>query len=705
MANDNFKEQQEQIDNLNESIKEQSKLVQEQSKLKQEYIKLMGDEAEYLKAVLAAQKKLEIAQKTGIEDVSDLKKEYEELQELLSDTDKAILKYSDDIEAQNKALRENQKELEKRQKSLEDEKKSVEEANKVLERRKKILQGMGGAVDSLTKSNISQMFSLKGLANAMIDFMFMQKETQVELARTTGAGTAFKDNLLAVQRANKDLGLTMKETGQILGNLSTGMARFNALSDTQQNAIAGVSARFMRLGADSAATSEMFDRLNFAFGMTGNAALEAASDIERLSDRVGRPIDSVIQDLNSLGPELSRFGQSGLKVFEKLAVQARELGLSVKQAFDMSELFDTFEGAANVAGRLNAQLGLQLNSVELMKASSEDRIELLRQEFALQGKNINTMGRRQQQMIASILQTDVESARRLLGDRMDISRFQQQRTPEKRMDDFITVQERVAGAMEALMLPLAEVFSVMASGIMRLVGIMADYAPQALGLLGAIALARGAAGLLRGRGMGAAGAAGAGGAMFRKGGMAKVVSKRTGKQLYGAAAKNALKSGSGAARLTGAGIARGVGGAAFGGLISGGMEYMESGSVGRAAGVGGGALAGGAAGAALGAKLGVIGGPLGMAVGAAVLGGLGSILGGEGVKSLMGKAKPKEKEQISDANKAMKDFQRVVKDLKNPQTRTQQEIVVPVTLNVDGNTWAKQTVKTLNMVGDPTAAR
>ena len=703
MANDNFKDQQQRIDQLNESIQQQSKLVQEQTKLKQEYIKLMGDEAEYLKAVLAAQKKLEVAQKAGIEDVSDLKKEYEDLQQLLGDTDKAILKYSDDIEDQNKALRENQKELEKRQKSLAEDKKATDEANKALEERNQILKKSVGYLDMVTKSNISQMMSLDGLLSTMVDFMFMQKETQVQLARTTGYGSAFNDNLLSVSKSITHLGLGMRDAGKILGDLSTGMARFNALSDTQQNALAGVSARFMKLGADTASTSEMFDRLNYAFGVTGNAALDAAGNIEELSDRVGRPIDSVIQDLNSLGPELSRFGQAGLKVFEKLAVQARELGLSVKQAFDMSELFDTFEGAANVAGRLNAQLGLQLNSVQLMKASSEERIELLRQEFALQGKNINTMGRRQQQMIASILQTDVESARRLLGDRMDIRQFQKQKTPEKRMDDFITVQEKVAAAMEALMYPMANLFVTIADRLMQLVGIMSKYSTEALALLGVIALARGVGALRRfgAAGAGAAGsAAGGAGALFGKKGMTRVMSNRTGKQLYGAAAKNALKSGSGSLKLTGAGIARGVGGAALGGVISGGMEYMETGDAGRAAGVGGGALAGGGMGAALGAKLGVIGGPVGMAVGAAVLGGIGSILGAEGVKMLMGKAKPKPAKPQNDVQKAMTNVRKALKSM-DPQNQAQQEIVVPVTLNVDGKTWAQQTVKSMNMVANP----
>ena len=77
-------------------------------------------------------------------------------------------------------------------------------------------------------------------------------------------------------------------------------------------------------------------------------------------------------------------------MFEKLSKEARKLGISVKDAFDISEKFDTFEGAADLAGKLNAQIGLQLNSVELMTASRRPTEDYAPRVYD-KGKNFDEM--------------------------------------------------------------------------------------------------------------------------------------------------------------------------------------------------------------------------------------------------------------------------------------------------------------------------
>ena len=153
----------------------------------------------------------------------------------------------------------------------------------------------------------------------------------------------------------------------------------------------------------------------------------------------GQPISKVLNDLTSLAPELARFGKAGERVFKNLSRQARQLGLSTQAAFDITELFDTFDGAANAAGRLNAQLGLQVNSVELMTADSDERLELLRQEFALQGKSFALMGKRDKQMVAEILGTDVMTAGKAFGEKIPLSKLAKE--TERKPGDFATLDE------------------------------------------------------------------------------------------------------------------------------------------------------------------------------------------------------------------------------------------------------------------------
>ena len=478
-----------------DDIKAVNEAIAEQVRLQKEAEEAFKDQTKALKELLQAEKMYEIAVKTNAANTEELARELEVMRKSLLDNEKTLDEY-------NQGLKDNIQILEERKRKL-------EEQINVQEKLKKGVSTTIQTIEKFTLTNFQSMASVDGLVGSIADFSKMLDQTQVGLARTTGFGTAFRDNLNAIFRENRNLALSYEESAQILGSLSTGMARFNALSDQQQNAIGSVTGRFLKLGASTEETAMMFDRLNYSFGLTGNAALAAANDIESLSETIGRPIDMVIKDLNDLGPELARFGAQGISVFEKLSIQARRLGLTTRQAFDVSELFDTFEGAAQVAGRLNAQLGLQLNSVELMRASSEERVELLRQEFALQGRNIASMGRRQQQMIASILQTDVETARRLLGEGMDITAFQREVavTPEQKILNFITKQEQALSLQQSVLSPLAETLTSLNTAIKNLNTWLSNFGPQILAALGTVAAGSLAVGGLRagGRLLGGAG--------------------------------------------------------------------------------------------------------------------------------------------------------------------------------------------------------
>jgi hypothetical protein len=80
-----------------------------------------------------------------------------------------------------------------------------------------------------------------------------------------------------------------------------------------------------------------------------------------------------------------------------------------------------------------------------MKANSDERLDILRQEFKLKGLDFKTSGRRQKQMIASILGVDVETAGRLLGNEMDAGKFKADKTSPKQR---VALEERANALTE-----------------------------------------------------------------------------------------------------------------------------------------------------------------------------------------------------------------------------------------------------------------
>ena len=207
--------------------------------------------------------------------------------------------------------------------------------------------------------------------------------------------------------------------------------------------------KFKVQGVEGALFGQTLDKINRGLGITGTAGLKAAASFEKIAMRTGRPLGAVLKDFNELEPQLARFGSHGVKVFTRLQEEARKLGMESKQIFDVAELFDTFESAAEAAGKLNAQFGTQFESVNMMHMDHADRFQALRAEFDRTGVVVANMGKRQLQMVGDILKVDPETAKRMFGDPMELRRIQKETAiNQERQKGFLTAQKRMQVAYE-----------------------------------------------------------------------------------------------------------------------------------------------------------------------------------------------------------------------------------------------------------------
>ena len=187
--------------------------------------------------------------------------------------------------------------------------------------------------------------------------------------------------------------------------------------------------------------------------------------------KTGRPLTAILKDFEELGPQIARFGNQATDVFDRLQVQARQLGMESKKIFEIGELFDTFESSADAAGRLNAQFGTQLESVNLMAMDHADRFKTLRGEFDRMGLVVGDFNKRQVQMLASIMKVDEATARQMFGDPMQMRRVQREMAVnEARQKGFLTAQKRMQVAYEKFYMSVEP----MLVKIMEFFGDMAD---------------------------------------------------------------------------------------------------------------------------------------------------------------------------------------------------------------------------------------
>ena len=381
--------------------------------------------------------------KITLAQLEKLREEHHKAQDALKEANKEMQKYNTNLSAMNS--------------NIEKIAPGFSKLTEALERTEDGFKGLEVSADSFISGMISMAATIE--------------ETNVALAKQTGFATALQQDVIDLASSHEGLYLTMSESAEIVGALSTGFKMYNAQNKQTRKEVNDLAGRFKVLGVDANAFASVLDQLNEGFGLTGAGAIAAAAELENLAIRTGSPLASVVNDFQDLGPQMSRFGSDGVRVFSRLSEQARTLGLTTRQAFDFSELFDTFESSADVAGKLNAQLGLQLNSVELMAASSEDRLSILRAEFDMEGMRFDQMSRRQRQMVAEILQTDVLSAERLLGDPMELRKFQrEQENNAERVQKFTTSMDKFRAVAEQLFINLSPLLM----GIMGVVNKIAE---------------------------------------------------------------------------------------------------------------------------------------------------------------------------------------------------------------------------------------
>ena len=69
------------------------------------------------------------------------------------------------------------------------------------------------------------------------------------------------------------------------------------------------------------------------------------------------PPEAMASAFSDAMPKLAAFGDESTSVFKSLQVNARAAGMEVSDVLSIVEQFDTFDGAAQAVGRLNAILG------------------------------------------------------------------------------------------------------------------------------------------------------------------------------------------------------------------------------------------------------------------------------------------------------------------------------------------------------------
>ena len=379
----------------------------------------------------------------------------ERQKEIVADYRKAIAP----LKEQKRLLKEINDEQEQNKESAEERTEELKKQKETLDAIKGVMSDINSIATKFTGIDFGSYFTdpIGTITSQLMELTLQVDAAQIATGRLTGGMKSLGAGTEALAKRSGHLAVSYGEAAEIQGELYSSMSDFYNLSVDMQKSLGDQAAIYKRLGVPVAEYAQAIDGLTRGMGLTVPAAQEAFKEMEAVSSAIGVGPSQMAQDFNSLSGEMAKYGTEGRTVFMGLQKAAKGLAIATQDAMKIAELFDTFSDAAQTVGLLNAQLGLGLNAVKMMKANEADRLGILRDQFAAQGKNFKDMHRREQQAVARMLNVDVSLAQRLFGDPIAFEEYnQKQKEAAERAEALTGLQEHMATILQELAPTLKE---------------------------------------------------------------------------------------------------------------------------------------------------------------------------------------------------------------------------------------------------------
>jgi hypothetical protein len=270
---------------------------------------------------------------------------------------------------------------------------------------------------SITAANLVALAVDKIIA-ATLELAKQQDKAYVKFEKEVGNVKNYKDQIMDLRNANGMYGVSVQNAAESFSTLKKEFAGFESMSKTQQSTLATTSAQLGKLGIAEADVAKTQETLVKGMGITVVESTNLQKSLYATANAMGLPPQRVASEFAKAAPALSAHGKNMTKVFLDLQNNAKNTGIEFNRLLAITGKFDTFEGAADAAGQLNAILGGDyLNSIELLNATEGERVRILQDSLKASGKSIDTMSKQEQMAAAQAIGlSDVGELQKLMNN-------------------------------------------------------------------------------------------------------------------------------------------------------------------------------------------------------------------------------------------------------------------------------------------------
>ena len=352
-------------------------------------------------------------------------------------------------------------------------------------------KGLTKFASAITLSSGAVTLFLGAIGRFALQFDNLSKE----IGRTTGLGDKFRDTILQGYKATMLSGVSIQEYGNAVTALANNFSGFNLTSRETNNVLSNTIARLEKLGVSSETSVKIMDHFHRAMNVSKEAAADMTAQLVMMGREVGITTSKMASNFEASAGIIARYGRDQVKVLKHLAAQVKATGLEMGTLLGMAEKFDQFDTAAESAAQLNAVLGTQLSTLELMNANEAERIDMIKQSVQASVGNFDSLDKFTKMYVAQAMGVkDVAEAQRVLNmsmaERNALAAKQQEQADIQA--ELAEATARLVPMMDRLKIigmklfmvfePLIGAFDMLFTGLDKLYGLLTQFLPAMDGM-------------------------------------------------------------------------------------------------------------------------------------------------------------------------------------------------------------------------------
>ena len=267
--------------------------------------------------------------------------------------------------------------------------------------------------------------SLFALAMASIAQMKALDSQQVAFRKTTGLGMEYDQMMSDTYSANKLNGVSVEENAQAMGDLAKVMSDFTMLGAQQKKMLTETAGILQENGVATATFAANTQIMNKGLSMGAEDAAQFNTTMVAMAKDIGMAPQELAEGFGELAGTMSALSggsEAAQTAMRGLSATSKATGIAMGRIVDITSQFDTFEGASESVGKLNAMLGGDfVNAMDVMAAEDPaERFGMMQQALDDAGKSFDDMAYYEKKAIAeSMGLKDTNELAMLMSGNMD----------------------------------------------------------------------------------------------------------------------------------------------------------------------------------------------------------------------------------------------------------------------------------------------